>query len=217
MDPDPDPPRAAAAGSSRPRRRWPIIAATLGAAIMAALLVTLIALAQGGGSDLRADPVDPPRDAPPTRGSGADGSPVSIPTPGRPAIVTFLYTHCPDICPLAAQEISQALDRAGAEPDDIDVVAVSVNPAGDTPASVRAFLQRHRLSGRMQYIIGSRAQLEPLWRAWLVAAQRGDSRDSVHSARVVLVDGGGRQVGSYAAGLPIDVDDLAADIRTLTS
>jgi protein SCO1 len=212
MDVDPDRPPA----TPRPRRRWPLVAATLGAAIMAAHLVALIALAQGGDPALNADPVEPARDAPLTRGRDADGTSVSVPAPGRPAIVTFLFANCPDICPLAAQEIAQALDASGARPADIDVVAVSVDPEGDTPAAVRAFLARHRLTGRMRYIIGSAADLQPLWRAWLVAAQRGDARDSVHSARVVLVDREGRQAGSYAAGLPIDVADLAADIRTLT-
>lgn len=193
-----------------------MVAATLAAALMAALLVALIALASGDGATLKADPVEPAADAPLTRGRDADGARVSVPAPGRPAIVTFLYTHCPDICPLAAQEIARALDRADAGPGDIDVVAVSVNPAGDTPTSVRAFLARHGLTGRMRYIVGSPAELRPLWRAWLVAAQPGEARSSVHSARVVLVDREGRQAGSYAAGLPIDVSDLAADIRILT-
>jgi protein SCO1/2 len=132
--------------------------------------------------------------------------------------VTFLFTDCPDVCPLAAQAISGALDRAGAAAaKKIDVVAISVDPRHDTPASVRAFLRRHRLTGRMSYIVGSASDLRPLWRAWLIAAQQGSATESVHSARVVLVDREGRQAGSYSAGLPIDIDDLAADIRTLTS
>ncbi len=158
----------------------------------------------------------PARDAPLTQGRDSVGRPVSVPAPGRPAIVTFLYTRCPDICPLTAQEVSQALDRVGARQKDIDVVAVSVDPKGDTPAAVRAFLAQHRLTGRMRYIIGSAATLRPLWKKWLIAAQPDGATASVHSARVVLVNRDGRQAGSYSAGLPIDVGDLAADIRTLT-
>jgi protein SCO1/2 len=149
-------------------------------------------------------------------GVDQDGDRVDVPVPDRPAIVTFLYTHCPDVCPLTAQEISSALDRVGDASRRIDVVAVSVDPRGDTPGAVRRFLARHRLTGRMRYIVGSSAELEPLWRRWQIAAQQGAATTSVHSARVVLVDREGRQAGSYAASLPIDLDDLAADIRSLT-
>ncbi len=178
--------------------------------------MSVVALGGGGGPQLNADPINPSREAPPTQGRGADGAPVSVPSEGRPAIVTFLYANCPDICPLAAQEISQALREAKADPQDIDVVAISVDPKGDTPAAVRAFLERHRLTGRMRYIIGTRAQLQPLWKSWQIAAQPDGAAGSIHSARIVLVDRDGRQVGAYAAGIPVDIGDLAADIRALT-
>jgi protein SCO1/2 len=183
----------------------------LAAAAIAALAVAVVAIGGGGGgSDLRADPVDPPMAAPVTRGRDSTGRPVSVPEAGRPALVTFLYAHCPDVCPLTAQEISIALDRAGpAAARAIDVVAVSVDPEGDTRAA-------HSLTGRMRYIVGTRAELRPLWSRWLIAAQQQGAERSVHSARVVLVDRDGRQVGSYATGLPFDPADLAADIRALT-
>ncbi len=121
-----------------------------------------------------------------------------------------------DICGGGGQGSAGALDEAGGRRGEIGGGAGSVGPGGETRGSVRGFLARHRLTGRMQYIIGSAADLQPLWRAWYVAAQRGDARDSVHSARVVLVDREGRQAGPYAAGLPLDVPDLAPDIRPLT-
>lgn len=188
----------------------------LAVAAVAALPVAVVALGGGGGPQLNADPVRPARDAPATQGRGADGARVSIPTPGRPAIVTFLYTGCPDICPLAAQEISQALREAKAGPADIDAVAISVDPKGDTPSAVRALLERHRLTGRMRYIFGTTAQLRPLWESWQIAAQPDGAAGSNHSARIVLVDRDGRQAGAYAAGIPIDVGDLAAGVRALT-
>jgi protein SCO1/2 len=138
-----------------------------------------------------------------------------VPERGRPALVTFLYASCPDICPMTAAEIAGALDRLGDRADQIDVVAVSVDPAGDTPAAVRRFLRRHGLEGRMRYVIGSEARLRPIWGAWYVAAQTAGAARSTHSARVVLVDREGRQAGAYSAGLPISIDDLAADMRAL--
>jgi protein SCO1/2 len=190
-----------------------------GAMVLAALVaVAVLALAARGGDAapaLNADPVDPARDAPLTAGTGFDGTPVSAPTPGRPALVTFLFTECPDICPFIAATIRQALERAGEEADVIDIVAVSVDPEGDTPASVRAFLTKHDLLGRMDYIVGTRAELAPLWKAWFVAAQPEGSDVSAHSARIVLVDRQGRQVGDYAAGVQVPIADLAEDLVTL--
>jgi protein SCO1/2 len=200
----------------RNARRIVVVASAIGVAALAALVVALVGIAATDvAPTLRADPVEPPRDAPATRGRDQDGRPVAVPAPGRPALVTFLFAECPDVCPLAAQEISQALDRVGADADEIDVVAVSVDPAGDTPAAVRGFLRTHRLDGRMRYLIGSEAQLAPIWKAWLVSAQTSGEARSTHSARIVLIDRDGRQAGAYSAGIPIAIDDLAADIRTL--
>lgn len=190
--------------------------AALAAAAAAALAVALVGLgASGGGPALRADPVEPARDAPATAGRDQDGRQVAVPAEGRPALVTFLFANCPDVCPMAAEQISRALDRVGPDADGIDVVAVSVDPAGDTPAAVRRFLARHRLEGRMRYLIGDEADLRPIWDAWYVSAQPAGAAQSTHSARIVLVDRDGRQAGAYPAGIPIPLDDLTADIRTL--
>ena len=91
------------------------------------------------------------------------------------------------------------------------------DPEGDDRASVDRFLKAHRLAGRMRYIVGTRAELAPMWKAWQVAAQpSGDITKSSHTARVVLVDRDGRQLASYPGGIPFAPEDLAADIRTLT-
>lgn len=203
---------------SRPRR-LPAIA--LGLIVVAALIALGVALLlMRGGADapaLNADAISPSRPAPATAGTGHDGSPVRVPADGRPAMVTFLFAHCPDICPTISRTIRRALDRAGPEADAVDVVAVSVDPEGDTPQAVGAFLEKHGLDGRMRYIIGSRAELEPIWSDWMIAAQPPGRPNSAHSARIVLIDRDGRQVGSYAAGIPVDPDDLAADLRTLAA
>jgi protein SCO1/2 len=198
------------------RSRTPVIAVgAIALAAFAAAAVLVFAARGESGPSLNAEPVNPARNAPPTAGMGYDGAPVSAPTPGRPALVTFLFTECPDICPFIASTIRQALERAGGEADAVDIVAVSVDPEGDTPASVRAFLTKHGLLGRMDYIVGTRADLAPLWRAWMVAAQPEGSDVSAHSARIVLIDRQGRQVGAYAAGVQVPIAHLADDLVTL--
>ena len=52
---------------------------------------------------------------------------------GKAVFVTFLYTHCPDVCPLIASQLHNALSRLGSKAGQVQLVAVSVDPRGDTP------------------------------------------------------------------------------------
>lgn len=203
------------------RRMVLVVIALLVVAMASAAVAVAVVATRDSGPDLIADPVMPARDAPLTQGTDSEGRPVQVPTQGRPALVTFLFADCPDVCPTITGTIREALDRVGPQADGLDVVAVSVDPAGDTPQNVRRFLARHRMEDRMRYLIGSQAELEPIWKAWMVASQPQDGTDqettaSLHSARVVLVDREGRQAGAYPAAIPVPIDDLASDIRTLT-
>jgi protein SCO1/2 len=198
-------------------RRVLVLLAMLSAGAAAVLAVVVGMAASGGQAPGPPGLTQLPAPATPiTAGTGYDGARVSVPRAGRPALVTFLFAGCPDICPRTAREIAQALDAVGDAAQEIDVVAVSVDPVGDTPEAVRAFLERHDLVGRMDYIVGTRKELVPLWKAWEVVAQPPGRAVSAHSARIVLIDEEGSQVGAYSAGIPIAVSDLSAQILELT-
>jgi protein SCO1 len=127
---------------------------------------------------------------------------------GRVTVLTFLYSTCQDTCPVTATTIRGALDDLG---HDVPVLAVSVDPANDTPASARRFLSQRRLTGRMRFLLGDRAQLAPIWRAYFIRPQ-GDGFE--HSAYVLLIDRRGRQrVGFPVAQLTSE--GLVHDIRRL--
>jgi protein SCO1/2 len=106
---------------------------------------------------------------------------------GEPVVVTFIYSTCEDTCPGQVQSIRGALDDLGR---DVPVVGVSVDPDNDTPERARRFLLEQSMTGRMEFLLGTREQLEPVWEAFGIAPQR-EGRD--HSAYTVLVDGEGRQ------------------------
>lgn len=138
-----------------------------------------------------------------------DGKPVTPPaTAGRTTIYAFIYSHCKDVCPLEVQQIRGALDQLG---HDVPVIGVSVDPAGDTRGSARAFLIEQHMTGRMRFALGSRVQLEPVWRAFGIQPQ-ADGKE--HSASVVVVDGQGRQRVGYTADI-LRADGLEADLRKL--
>jgi protein SCO1/2 len=127
---------------------------------------------------------------------------------GRPAVVTFLYTTCRDTCPLTTQQIRQALDDLGR---DVPVIAVSVDPANDTPRRARAFALKQGMTGRMRWVLGTGAQLQRLWRAYGVAPQTAKED---HSASTVLLDARGRQRVGFATSV-LTPEGLAHDIAAL--
>jgi protein SCO1/2 len=135
---------------------------------------------------------------------------------GRPYLVTFLYSTCPDVCPLIAEDLRAALAGLGDRASGVAAVAVSVDPRGDTRASVREFLRRHDLPGNFHYGIGSHSALAPVWEAYFAAPQiSGRPETSTHTAAVWLVDAEGRLRGLYPAGAPLDVRDVTHDLGVL--
>ncbi|HEX6652741.1 MAG TPA: SCO family protein [Thermoleophilaceae bacterium] len=127
---------------------------------------------------------------------------------GRPVVVTFLYSHCQDTCPITAQTIRGALDELG---HDVPALAISVDPPNDTPASARKFLAEQRANGRIRFVLGSRGQLRPIWNGYGITPQRITQE---HLAHITLVDARGFQRVGYpiAEATP---ERLAHDLRLL--
>ena len=129
---------------------------------------------------------------------------------GRTVVVTFMYSTCQDTCPLTAQQIRGALDDLGAAQQP-PVIAISVDPRDDTPLHVKRFLLKQSMVGRMRYLVGTRAQLEPVWRAYGIQPQ---GQGYEHTASTVIVDGTGRQRVGYLTD-QLTPEALADDLRTL--
>lgn len=118
-----------------------------------------------------------------------DGQRVSLrDTRGKVTVLTFMYSTCQDSCPVIASQIRGALDDLG---HDVPVLAISVDPANDTELTARRFVNRQSLTGRMRFLLGSRAQLAPIWKRFAIQPQQGKAFD--HSAYVLLIDRRGRQ------------------------
>jgi protein SCO1 len=122
-----------------------------------------------------------------------------------PVVYAFVYSTCRDTCPAQVQTIRGALDELG---HDVPVVGISVDPANDTPTRAKTFMLKQSMTGRMTFLLGSRAQLAPVWRGFGIQAQ---TKRLEHSAHVVLADGRGFQ----RIGFPFEqltqqgvVDDL---------
>ena len=127
---------------------------------------------------------------------------------GEPVVVTFLYTSCEDSCPIQAQTVRGALDQLG---HDVPALAIAVDPPRDTPERARRFLAEQRATGRIDFVLGSRAELRPLWTGFAIQPQ---SVTAEHQARFTLVDARGFQRVGYP-GSEATPERLAHDLALL--
>jgi protein SCO1 len=128
------------------------------------------------------------------------GTPVNITSyRGKAVLVTFLYVHCPNVCPIITSKLHTALqDMSPTERSEVQIIAVSVDPRGDTPAAVAKFLADHEMTGRMQYLIGTLGQLGPVWKNWYVGSERESDPELVaHTALVYGVTASGKIATLY--------------------
>ena len=79
---------------------------------------------------------------------------------GSVVALAFLYTRCPDICPLTAEYFRQSQTTLGSDSSRVQFVAVSVDPINDVPQSVRAFSEQHHLDRNWHFLIGPAASLQ---------------------------------------------------------
>jgi protein SCO1 len=113
---------------------------------------------------------------------------------GRVVVLTFLYSTCGDTCVVFGQQIRGALNELEEEHVRLPaVLIVSADPAADTPANVRRFLAEVSLTGRVQYLTGTPAQLRAVWRAYGVKPASAGRTLFDEYAPVLLIDPSGRK------------------------
>lgn len=133
---------------------------------------------------------------------------------GKVVLVTFLETRCTEACPIVAAQIREGLARLDAEERAGTVaIAISTHPGDDTPESVREFLGRHRVTGDLRYLIGTEAELRPVWQAFAVLPALDTGDPNTHSAPVRVFDREGVWVSTLHSGVDLTPEALAHDVR----
>ncbi|TMC77688.1 MAG: SCO family protein [Chloroflexi bacterium] len=134
---------------------------------------------------------------------------------GQVVALTFLYTTCPDVCPLTASRFRAAQVELQADASRVTFIAVSVDPDHDTPKAVQDFSAAHDLRTNWYYLVGGQAQLSPVWAAYGIGVQAG-STTVTHNDAVYLIDARGRErVLLHSEDLAADlVNDLRALLRS---
>jgi protein SCO1 len=122
---------------------------------------------------------------------------------GKAVLVTFIYVHCPDVCPIIVGNLNTAQSELGPKAEDLQIIAVSADPKGDTPKAVEAFLKARRMTGRMEYLVGPRPRLERAWSDWSIVSRASPKKrnpDLVeHSALIYGISAGGKLTTLYPA------------------
>ena len=131
---------------------------------------------------------------------------------GRPIVLTFLYTHCPDECPLTAEKLHTVMLNLGNDAQKVAVLAVSTDPQRDTAAAAQQFSQAHTMQAYWHYLIGTSAALSPVWNLYNVYAQQ-EQQTVNHTLPIYVIDKQGRE--RVYLGSDFTPEQLTADLKTL--
>src|SRR6187551_3585226 len=119
---------------------------------------------------------------------------------GRPYLVFFGYTHCPDVCPTTLFDVSEVLRALGKDANGTGALFITVDPERDTPAVMKDYLSS--FDPRMMAATGDRASIDAAEKAYRVYAKKiptgkGDDYSMDHTAMVYLMDKQGRFVAPF--------------------
>ena len=129
-----------------------------------------------------------------------NGKPVSdADLKGKWQLVFFGYTHCPDTCPTALNEVALALDQLGVKRDEVEIVFITVDPERDTPDVLKSYVQSFdapiiALTGSPDAV----AQAAKAYRVFYAKHPRGDGDyDMDHSAVIYVMNPEGRFTATF--------------------
>ena len=145
------------------------------------------------------------------------GKPVSLAQfKGKPVVLTFLYTHCPDQCPLTAEKLHAVMLSLGSDAQRVGVVAVSTDPRRDTTAAALNFSQVHRMQNYWHYLLGTESELSPIWSSYSVYAAPTPTSTGgsvAHTTAVYVIDKQGRERVFF--GSDFTSEQLTKDLQIL--
>jgi protein SCO1 len=118
---------------------------------------------------------------------------------GKPTLIFFGYTHCPDVCPTSLFEISEVLRAMGKDADKVNAVFISVDPERDTPATMKEYLSS--FDPHLEGLSGDPAETAKVITSYRVYAKKVPTKDGDytmdHTALIYLMDRDGRFVSPF--------------------
>lgn len=157
---------------------------------------------------------------------------------GRVVVLTFLYTGCPDVCPVVANHLRDISTLLGDDSSQVAIVIISVDPEGDTVESAFDYSERWQMTNRWTYLTGDEASLKDVWKAYYIdpyihGPGRAETPDTatasskvtgggvdalveqtgrvIHSAPIYVIDEDGKMRSAFT--LPLESKDVVNDVR----
>lgn len=132
---------------------------------------------------------------------------------GRTVLVAFLDSRCRTICPIEGHQLARVEQLVPAA-QRLQLVIVSIDPAGDTPQSAARFARIHHLAPGWRWLFGTTSQLRPVWKAFGIQV-RFTETDVIHTSAIYLIDKAGYVRAGYL--MPLFPRVVAADAETLAT
>ncbi|WP_375312182.1 SCO family protein [Bradyrhizobium sp. A5] len=132
---------------------------------------------------------------------------------GKPTLIFFGYTHCPDVCPTSLFEISEVLRAMGKDADKVNAVFISVDPERDTQAAMKDYLSS--FDPHLEGLSGDPDAIANVIKSYRVYAKKVPTKDGDytmdHTALIYLMDRDGRFVSPF--NLKRTPEEAAADLK----
>lgn len=144
---------------------------------------------------------------------------------GKTVLMTFIYTHCPDICPLTTHNMQTIADKLKADGiSNVKFVELSFDPDRDTPSVLRDYGDIRNLDyGKFTFLTGDKAVVDTLLHHMDVIAIQGDTTYTddhtpiyyfTHTDRITLIDKEGHIRNEYR-GSKAPIREIIKDVKTL--
>ncbi len=132
---------------------------------------------------------------------------------GRPTLIFFGFTHCPDVCPTSLFEMSEVLRAMGPDADKVNAYFVSVDPERDTPAAMKEYLSS--FDPHLKGLTGDADAVAKTISAYRVYAKKVPLKDGDytmdHTALIYLMDRNGRFVAPF--NIKRKPEEAATDLK----
>ena len=136
-------------------------------------------------------------------------------------VANFFFTGCGSICPSMMEKMKK-VNKSFYNDSNVVFLSYSVTPWRDSVQRLKEYAETNEINASNWHLLtGEKSKIYQLARrSYFAEEQLGftkDSTDFLHTEHVLLVDGGGRIRGVYNGTMALDMEQLSADIKTLTS
>ena len=132
---------------------------------------------------------------------------------GRPSLIFFGFTHCPDVCPTTLFEISEVLKAMGKDADRVNAYYISVDPERDTQTAMKEYLSS--FDPRLKGLTGNTEEIAKVLSDYRVYAKKVPLKDGDytmdHTALIYLMDRDGKFVSPF--NINRKPEDAASDLK----